>query len=800
MRLASFFRFLARWCIRLILLLVFVGLPAMLIYLREYGIGFGLQDRVAAALSGDAFHTSIGKLAFDPFNGLVAEDVTIDETKGEQRNLAKIKKLVVSLNLSDLIARKISIDRIECDDTDVSVPVTMAPGSPRVSVRGVNAQLLFQPEQMRISYFEGNLEGLRVSLSGLFQNPQALRLRREPVRPHGSSGHQPVSNVLERIAELKFPGRPPELHVELTGDLADLSTLKVISASLSSGPIVAPKWRVEAVSANAAYESGVLDVDQLVIRSKTGELSGSAQFQSGILDFELSSSLGPEPFLELSSPDSPLRQLSFTHPPQLDIQGTLNFSQPVPDYQATGSLHVGGFQFKGVSFSHLMGDFACQNGKVYARNVRLGAGGGELSANVLYASDDFRLKMANTIIPTELAPLFGHNEREFLKLMDFRDRPYLQVSAQGSKPDLADITGAGYIKLGRTALRGSWLDWGESNLEFANKAVTYRNFWLGRGQGMGSGTFVYDFGGRQVRLDGVTSTMMPVDVMMWIDPRIAETIKPYQFHAPPRVKVQGMVHLSDPTKNNLMLNIQANDGMDYDLLKRTLHFGKVLADVGVIGTKVQANIKSAQLMGGDVGVKATVSIIPSDPTFGANVEVRRVNFADLTKLYFNYDDSDGVASGHFNFKARMGHEESMKGDGDLRVEKGHVFAIPILGPLSEIINKIIPGAGFETASLATATFTVGDGKIGTKDLTIDGAGFSLLGSGDIYFLTDKMNMSVRINARGIPGIVLFPVSKLFEYVSTGTVSKPEWRPKIIPRFGSGESKTPAANGSAPSSQ
>jgi hypothetical protein len=48
-----------------------------------------------------------------------------------------------------------------------------------------------------------------------------------------------------------------------------------------------------------------------------------------------------------------------------------------------------------------------------------------------------------------------------------------------------------------------------------------------------------------------------------------------------------------------------------------------------------------------------------------------------------------------------------------------------------------------------------------------------------------MDMSVRINARGIPGLVLFPVSKLFEYVSTGSVSKPEWRPKIIPRFGSG---------------
>jgi hypothetical protein len=81
---------------------------------------------------------------------------------------------------------------------------------------------------------------------------------------------------------------------------------------------------------------------------------------------------------------------------------------------------------------------------------------------------------------------------------------------------------------------------------------------------------------------------------------------------------------------------------------------------------------------------------------------------------------------------------------------------------------------------------VGDEKINTKNLKVEGAGFSLYGYGDIFFVRDKMDMSVRINARGIPGLVLFPVSKLFEYVSTGSVSKPVWRPKIIPRFGSAD--------------
>jgi hypothetical protein len=58
----------------------------------------------------------------------------------------------------------------------------------------------------------------------------------------------------------------------------------------------------------------------------------------------------------------------------------------------------------------------------------------------------------------------------------------------------------------------------------------------------------------------------------------------------------------------------------------------------------------------------------------------------------------------------------------------------------------------------------------------------MFGYGDIYFLNGGLDLSMRINAQGIPGLVFFPVSKLFEYHSDGTISEPHWRPKIIPRI------------------
>lgn len=775
-------RFLVRWTIRSVLAVLFVGVPLAVFYLREVGVGFGLKDRVAEALSGPAYQVAIGRLSLDPFRGLVAEGVDVRDRKNARRDLAHIETLVVSVNFNDLLTRSLSIDHIELDETDVSIPLGPEHDGTRLNLAGVSAQIVFLPDQMRISYFEGTVEGVRVIASGLLQNPKAFHLEQRPPSPGKEKRNEIFDEVVRSLAALEYPGQAPEFRAEISGDLADLTSIRASPVSVRSGPIVAPKWRIEGLEADLEYADGGVTLRRLVVRGRDGDLNASAQWRNGAADFEVSSSLRPEAFRDLLPENSPARALEFHDAPRFEAFGRVHAGANFR-FDVTGAVRFGRFSFRGVEFDAFSADFATRDGKVFARDARILAGGGEISADVLVAPEDFRMRITNTIAPTLLAPMLGKKEQEFLAMMEFRDPPYLEMELRGTKPDFAAISGTGSLRLGRTAMRGAWLDRADSKIEIANRAVIYRDLTIARGKGVGTGTFIYDFGGQQVVLKNIDSTMPPVDVMMWADPKIADAIRPYRFRQPPRVKANGMIHLKDPTQNDLNLAIDSEAGLDYDLLKRTLKFGKTRASVHVRGTKVNADVLSAKLMGGDVGVKAVISIDAKDPTFGADVNVRRVNFAQLTKLYFDYDDSEGEGSGQFKFTARMGQEEKMKGSGNIRIEDGHVFAIPLLGPLSDIINKIIPGAGFQTARLATADFTIADEKINTKNLAIEGAGFSLIGYGDIFFMKDDMDMSVRINARGIPGIVLFPVSKLFEYISTGSVSNPEWRPKIIPRFG-----------------
>jgi hypothetical protein len=784
MHLPPILRFFVRWTIRIVLFVVFIVLPAAVIYLREVGVGYGFKERIAAALSGEGYRTEIGKLSVDPFKGLIANNVEVWEI-GDGRNIARVERLVVSINFADLLAGRVVIDHLELDETDVSIPIGTEADAPRLNVKGASAQLSLLANQLRISSFEGTVEGVKLVLTGWLRNPRNLQLQ-----PPGSLDREKheelLASVIEALSTLKYPNAPPELRLKINGDLADLATLQLSPISLRCGPIIAPKWRVDGLEAEAEYESQVLSLNRLKVRVSGGALNLSAQWKNNVCDFELSSTLGLEPFSRLLPKNFASNDLKVAAAPEVEATGRIISSSSPVQYDVTGSVQLGKFSYRGMEFDSLTTHFASNNGKLFLQNAKVLTNGGQISGSLLLAPNDFRVRLSNTIAPTAFAPLLGKKDRETLRLLHFRDAPYLQLDLRGSKPDFAALTGTGFLRLGRTSMRGYPLDWAESKLEIAGQAITYRDFSLGRGKATGKGTFVLDFAGQQVLLRNVESTMPPVDVMMWIDPKIAEILKPYRFREPPKVHADGIVYMKDPKRTDLRLDIQSDAGLDYDLLNRTLKFGRTLADVDITGNKVLANVKSAELMEGNVGVNAAVSIDPADPTFGVGIDLRRVNFAQLTKLYFDYSKSSGVTSGNFKFTARMRQEQRLRGDGSLRIEDGHVFAIPILGPFSEIINRIIPGAGFQTAKLATADFTVGDERINTKNLKIEGAGFSLFGYGDIYFVKDKMDMSMRLNARGIPGILLFPVSKLFEYVGTGSLSKPVWRPKIIPRFG-GES-------------
>jgi hypothetical protein len=149
-----------------------------------------------------------------------------------------------------------------------------------------------------------------------------------------------------------------------------------------------------------------------------------------------------------------------------------------------------------------------------------------------------------------------------------------------------------------------------------------------------------------------------------------------------------------------------------------------------------------------------------------------------------------------NFTGQLGNLDTMKGEGEITIKDGYILSIPFLGGLSEMLSSVIPNFAMAKAGKAHSTYTLDQGRILSKDVEISSAIFTVIGEGNYDYVRDNLNMDMRVNAKGVAGILLFPVSKLFEYKGSGSLKKPVWQPKV---FGPDdeEPKAPATASPAP---
>lgn len=765
---------------RLLLVVVFIGVPAGLIYLNRVGFGQAFTERVSEALGGEAYSVSIGRLVLDPFRGLVASRVEVHGEDG--RRIGRISRAVVALNLSELVARRIRIESFELVRANLAIPLEE---DASLVLQDVNARILLVPGFLRLTHCDFIVASVEVRLTGNFANPEAFDIERLAPTEDGTGDLTVLRDVLDALHEIKHPDGPAMvLTANVIGDLSDFAGIRADVVELRAGRVEWKDLRLQRLAVDADYRDGVFTVQHFSAEDGGGRIEGIARIDgpADLADFEFVSTFDPRPLLaQFVGEDGLLGDLVWRGNPAMDAQGQLDWSGQRLAANILGRIEAEEVHFRGVGVALLQADFAWRDGLFLTRDARIAGPAAAGTLDLLAGPGELRARFEGTVQPPAFEPLLEGDALTELRIMEFEDPLTVRVEfhAPGGELDAAEADAT--VRLGRTARRGAWIDSGEVVLRYQDRAVDVRSLDVRSNGGRGEAAFVYDFGREEVRIERVDSTMPPVDVMLWIDPNIAEAIRPFRFRAPPAVTGGGHVDLASMDGNRLDFRVRSTAGLRYEVIGKTLDFGTTNASIRIRGDQLNVDIPRAALFGGSARIEARVSLDPAVPYYNADITLDRVEFQPLTELYFDYDESEGWLSGQYSFRSKMDEEEQMTGEGSLLIEGGNVFAIPILGPLSVILGEILPGVGYQISRRATVDFTVGEGKIRTRNLEIEGQGFSMYGEGDINFVTDEMDMSVRINARGVPGIVFFPVSKLFEYVSLGTVSDPVWRPKRVPR-------------------
>jgi hypothetical protein len=176
--------FIFKSMVRLALVLIFIGIPAAVYYQRVHGIGFGAKESLGRALSSPTLEVNIGHLSINPFMGLVARDVRVQERGNNARALASINQVAISISLGELMLRRVIVDSLSLREADASIPLPKSPDDRRVTIKGINAEIILLGDSMRVSSFAATIEGIRILFSGEVQNPFALQLPEHDRNPN----------------------------------------------------------------------------------------------------------------------------------------------------------------------------------------------------------------------------------------------------------------------------------------------------------------------------------------------------------------------------------------------------------------------------------------------------------------------------------------------------------------------------------------------------------------------------------------------------------------------------------------
>ena len=765
---------------RLFVLALLVGFFWGAWYLANKGFGRQFRYKVVEELRKRGVDASVRRLTLDPFRGLVAQDLRIYDSRDRQRPLAVISEVSLDLNYAAILHRQPFLNALDIRDADVTFPNRVGdPTAPKAQLKQFRAHVYFPPDQIYIRQAEGIFCGIRISATGQLIRRSNYKAGAKMSDAELRQRLELFQRVVTELGRFNFAGGAPALQVKFAGDLADLSTTRV-EATLRGERIQRGGYEIKTLNAAGEWVDRRLDLRQVEWTDAAGGFSARASWDTATkaADFRAQSSVNAKQLLDAFGFGKLVADLTFTSPPQLEVSGSANFSESSPKVSVIGRAAVDNFAYRTVPLVGLSTDFSWDGQRTMLRDVRVRHATGEVVADLLDAPGDFRLNVESSINPSAIRPLLDAGLRKFFGEWEWPRPPTVRMEIRGPARDPRTWTGDGTIATQRARFRDVWLNRATADVRFANSAITFSDLHVTRDEGVGSaGTFTYDFGRHEIRLANVKTHLRPTDVIYWIEPNFAKVLTPYNFRGIPNVTADGVVQFKGGKNTRLEIGIDAPDGMDYELLGKTLGFERVNGRLLFTEDRLQVLNAEGPLFDGSVKLAADISLAKGDSHYSASIAADNVDFPKLTKLYFDFDTARGQLSGTYDFKMRGADARTMEGAGKLRVANGTVFTIPVFGPLSALVSSIIPGLGHSVQREASASFTVRDGVINTKDFKVSGRSFGLRGHGDLHFLDNRLDFNIRVDPRKGPGVVLTPLYEFFEYKGDGPLSKPNWHPK-----------------------
>jgi AsmA-like C-terminal region len=279
-----------------------------------------------------------------------------------------------------------------------------------------------------------------------------------------------------------------------------------------------------------------------------------------------------------------------------------------------------------------------------------------------------------------------------------------------------------------------------------------------------------------VAVEDVVGNIWAAPVLRMFAPAIADSLEVYRFHRPPRLSAAGVIDVTAQGRSALTVGFRSKDPAEYVFLGKNLTLEQASGKVAVRGNSVLVDDLKVTTFEGPVA--ASIHVVNSKKTSG-EFSFTDLSLAAINATYGFKMQGGGTLTGRLEFGYIDDKLETMSGSGLLAVEKSVLFDAPILGPLSPLVAAVVGGrhAGFERARSAFCTFTIKDGVLHTKDFHTATTSLVFAGDGSVDLNNRTLDMTLRVDARGLLGIVTLPLRPfygLFQFRGSGPLDQPEW--------------------------
>jgi len=791
---------------------VFLGTICGVIYLNKVGFPGQYGNWLRSQLSDKGLHLSFETLHFDLRRGLVATNVEFYARAGDGNPMLEAGEVIIDLDKTKALRGKLSLRKLEVFDGTAKIPVDE--NGRMVTANGINGSLVITDnKRAQIDGATGLIEGIRVSFSAdvKFQDLG----KRDPEDRDPNQINKILSVVLDELALWTMADdSPPVLTFSTRGDLNHPDRMST-RFSLEAQNLARKDYQLNRLAIAGDFKGQLVTLDQVLLEDASGAAAGKIDWSVLRREgrFDLTSTLQLQAFLKSCFGIVILQNLTFEEAPLIDVTGT--FSAPPGEtfsVKAVGNCRVNRFQFLDSPYEGLSSEFSWQDGDLYLRDLKVRHTNGQLQGEILAQDNLVRYDLKSTLPLEAFRPFIepGGGLDAAVSTLKFYENSTIAVDAVGSldRNNLKDWAASGKVHLKDFTFRGTSMHYmscdynfipGEAELSRISgllndqKEDARSRFRAASSEEVFADRVLYDPESRITTISNLRGRLWPTPIVRIFAPKTAEHLEEnYRFHQPPTVVLNGTFAGRPDERHHTKLSValRTEGRTDYPFLGKILPLHNVTADITVIGSGITVKNLAFATLGGTASGAVFVDASGNTPYRGA-IKWDGLSFPEISRVYQFKEEEKGSLTGSIDFRGSRGGIRNFNADGLIGIRQGNLVSLPVLGPLSPIIAGVLGGKrmGYERTKDASSTFAIRNGVVQTQDFVAVSPNITLTGEGWLDLATKRMDMTVRLNARGLLGFLTLPLQPfkgIFQFRATGKYSKPNWQSSPFTRPARGQ--------------